>query len=174
MLSQKFFYPLYDQFDKDFFQKLILAVNEKYNFVGTLEDKRFFLKGLLCYQMLKDYRKPLFAVEKNLSKQTEIAKINNETKDMDFSLDFSWMVWTRDKEMGEIVKKIFNSDLEIIGNDQDYDEFILRYLISIWLIDWEGPLYVISKSVEEGVVKLRELNEILALWDFTKIFAQYK
>lgn len=55
--------------------------------------------------MLKDYRAPLYIIAKHLSKQTDISEINKENKEVDFSLDFSWMVWTRDKELGGIVKK---------------------------------------------------------------------
>ena len=77
----------------------------------------------------------------------------------------------RDKEMGRLAKKLFSSPLKIIGSARQFDEFVLRYLISIWLVDWEGPLYALLQSTKNGKANLNELNTILALWDFKKIFA---
>ena len=61
----------------------------------------------------------------------------------------------------------------MIGTDEEFNEFALRYLISIWLIDWEGPLYVLLQLTKKGIVNLHELNDVLSMWDFTKIFDNY-
>lgn len=174
MITQNFFYPLIDTFDKNFFASLKKAVKGKYNFVGTDTEKAFFVKSLLCFQMLKDYRAPLRAINDNLTKKTSLIIINDAIKSSKFVIDYSWAVWTRDKDMGRLAKKLFSSPLKIVGTDKEFDEFVLRYLISIWLVDWEGPLYALLQSTKNGKANLNELNKILALWDFTKIFASYK
>jgi len=174
MLTQNFFYPLIDKFDRNFFASLQKAVKENYVFVGTDEEKVFFVKSLLCFQMLKDYRAPLYAINDNLTKKTSIKVINDIIKSKEFAIDYSWAVWTRDKDMGRLAKKLFSSPLKIVGTDEEFNEFVLRYLTSIWLVDWEGPLYALLQSTKNGKANLNELNKILSLWDFTKIFATYK
>ena len=174
MITQKFFYPLIDEFDRNFFASLQKAVKERYIFVGDDDEKVFFAKSILCFQMLKDYRAPLYAINDNLAKKTSLKAINDIIKSKEFVIDYSWAVWTRDKDMGRLAKKLFSSPLEIIGTNEEFNEFVLRYLISIWLVDWEGPLYALLQSTKDGKVNLDELNKILSLWDFTKIFASYK
>jgi len=165
---------LIDDFDRIFFASLKKAVKGHYSFVGTDAEKVFFVKSLLCFQMLKDYRAPLHAINDNLTKKTSLKVINDAIKSNKFVIDYSWAVWTRDKEMGRLAKKLFSSPLEIVSTDKEFNEFVLRYLISIWLIDWEGPLYALLQSTKDGKANLDELNKILSLWDFTKIFATYK
>jgi len=174
MITQKFFYPLIDEFDRIFFASLKKAVKERYSFVGDDDEKVFFVKSILCFQMFKDYRVPLYTINDNLSKKTNLKAINNIIKSKEFVIDYSWAVWARDKDMGRLAKKLFSSPLEIIGTDEKFNEFVLRYLISIWLVDWEGPLYALLQSTKDGKANLVELNKILSLWDFTKIFATYK
>ena len=174
MLTQKFFYPLIDEFDRIFFANLQKAVKERYTFVGDDEEKVFFVKSLLCFQILEDYRLPLYAINDNLAKKTSLKFINDVIRSKEFIIDYSWAVWTRDKDMGRLAKKLFNSPLDIVGTDEEFNEFVLRYLISIWLVDWEGPLYALLQSTKDGKANLSELNQILSLWDFTKIFVSYK
>ena len=88
MLNQEFFYPLFGWFDKDFFRNLQKAVKEKYRFIGDNDDKIFFLKSLLCFQMIKNYRIPLYAVRKYLKSETDLEKLNKEIKSMDFKIDY--------------------------------------------------------------------------------------
>lgn len=174
MLRQELFYPLIDNFDKSFFTSLQKAVKDKYTFMWDLDEKIFFLKWLLCFQMLKDYRTPLYAIKDNLGENTDIKVINDIIKSKAFTIDYSWAVWNRDKDMGELVKRIFNSPLDIIGTNGEFNEFVLRYLISIWLVDWEWPLYALLQLTKGGEANLDKMNKILSLWDFTKIFASYK
>jgi len=173
MITQKLFYPLIDAFDRNFFANLKKAVKGKYTFVGDDNERVVFVKSILCFQILKDYRAPYRAINDNLMKKTNLKIINDAIKQKEFVIDYSWAVWRRDKKMGQLAKKLFNSPLKIIGSAQEFDEFVLRYLISIWLVDWEGPLYALLKSTQDGKANLGELNKILALWDFTKIFASY-
>ena len=123
--------------------------------------------------MLQDYRRPLQTVKKHLAKKTDLKTINKEIKSMDFKIDYSWAIRGRDKDMGQLAKKFFKSNPKIIGTDKEFNEFILRYLLSIWLIDWEGPLYALLLSTKNNIINLKELNDILALWDFTEIFTSY-
>lgn len=170
-LTQKFFYPLYKSFDTNFFASLQKAIKDKYSFIGDDRDKVFFAKSLLCLQMIKDYRAPLRTIKKNLAKKTDLKNINADIEASKFELDYSWAVWGHEKEMGRLAKKLLGSNLKIVGTDKEFDEFVLRYLISIWLVDWEGPLYALLVSTKNGKADLKEMNKILALWDFTKIFA---
>lgn len=163
-----------DAFDRIFFVSLKKAIKDKYSFVGSNAEKVFFVKSLLCFQMIKDYRAPLRAINDNLTKKTDLKVINDTISSNGFVIDYSWAVWTRDKEMGRLAKKLFSSPLKIVSTDKEFDEFVLRYLISIWLVDWEGPLYALLQSTKSGKANLSELNKILDLWDFTKIFASYK
>lgn len=173
MITRKFFYPLIDTFDRDFFASIKKAAKGQYTFIGDNAEKVFFLKSFLCFQMLKDYRAPLRAVNDNLTKKASLKTINDAIRSKEFIIDYSWAVWARDKEMGRLAKKLFSSPLKIIGSDRQFDEFVLRYLISIWLADWEGSLYALLQSTKNGKANLHELNKILALWDFTKIFVSY-
>ncbi len=173
-LTQKFFYPLVASFETDFFASLKKAVKNRYSFIGDDRDKVFFAKSLLCFQMTKDYRAPLKSIKKNLAKKTDLKTINADIKDSGFKVDYSWAVWKRDRIIGRLAKKLLGSKLKIVGTDKEFDEFILRYLISIWLVDWEGPLYALLISTKDGKADLKEMNKILALWDFTKIFAPKK
>ena len=175
MISQKFFYPLYKDFEKKHFAKLLDAVKKKYEFVGGKDDKIFFIKSLLYYQLItKDYRKILVILDKHLSPRTDIAKINSLIKQTRFETDLSWVKWLYEKEMIKLVNKLWRSkDMKIIGSSSQFNEFILRYLISIWLVDWAGPCFAVLKLNEKRILDLKKANKILSLWDFTKIFASY-
>lgn len=169
-LNESIFYPLYDDFDKDFFEKLKIAIKNKYSFKGDSEEKEYFIKTLLCLQMLKDYRAPLEAIAQNIQEEIDLKTINDQIRSKDYAIDSSWAVWKRDKIMGELAKKLYDSEIKIVGTDEGFDEFVLRYLVSIWLVDWEGPLYAILQLTKSGKINLRELNGLLKLWDFTRLF----
>jgi len=158
---------------QDFFNQLLIAIQKKYTFNGDNIEKSFFIKLLLCLQMLKDYRMPLLPINTNLMQNTNLKNINTIIKSKKLTIDYSWAVWKRDKIMGKLAKTLWNSDINIIGTNIEFNEFVLRYLISIWLIDWEGPLYAILQATKQGTVDLPQLNKILSLWDFTKIFINY-
>lgn len=169
--NQHLFYPLYKEFEQKHFKDLTVAVEQHYSFVGSEEDKEFFLKCLLCLQVSKDYRSPLAALSQNLTKETNVAVINEEVRNKGFEIDYSWALWLSEKEIGAMAEKLFSNKLEIIGTQDEYNEFVLRYLISIWLVAWEGPLYAVLKQIEKsGKADLKELNKIMSVWDFTEIF----
>ncbi len=172
MLSQKFFYPLYYDFDKRLFLKLKKGVKNKYQFIGTKKDKIFFIQCIFYYQLLnKDYRQQLKIISKNLKLKTDISNINKSIKNINFKKDFSWVVWKYEKEMAELASKFWkNRKIKLIGTDKQFNEFILRYLISIWLIDWSAPLYALLIETKSGTINLKNCNKILSYWDFTNIF----
>ena len=173
MISQKFFYPLYYYFDKKFFRKLNKAVREEYTFFGSEEDKVFFVKSLFYYQLInKKYRKSLKIIDDHLKPQTDIKKINQLIRLTEFKEDLSWVNWLNEKEMIKLVKKFWKrKQIKIVGTDKQFDEFILRYLISVWLVDWAAPLFALLRSTKDRVIDLEECNQIISFWDFTKIFA---
>lgn len=173
MISQKFFYPLYHDFDKQFFAKLNVAVKQQYSFAGSKQDKVSFVKSLFYYQLInKEYRKSLKIIHKHLAPQTDLKVINHSIKKTEFKKDLSWVTWLYEKEMIKLVDKFWHhNEVAIVGTDKQFDEFVLRYLVSIWLIDWIAPLFALLKSTEGGTINLTECNEIISFWDFTKIFA---
>lgn len=174
MIPQKFFYPLYALFDKKFFAKLNTAVKDKYIFVGSAEDKTYFVKSLFYHQLInKEYRKPLKMIYRHLKPQTNLKVINQLIESAEMKEDLSWVNWQNEKEMIKLATAFWRrKKVEIIGTDEEFNEFVLRYLISAWLIDWIAPLYALLKSTKGGKINLRECNEIISFWDFTKIFAK--
>ena len=169
-MKQGYFYPLYKPFDRQLFKKLQKAVKEKYKFTGNTKEKTFFIKCLFYYQLIRDYRAPLIIINKNLKKSTSLTKINQETKKVDFTLDLSWVNFKHEKEMVKYAQEFSKAKIKIIGTDPEFDEFVLRYLVSIWLADWQGPLFAMLQATKDKTVNLKTLNKLLELWDFTNIF----
>jgi len=176
MLPQKFFYPLYHDFEKRLFVKLLEAVEKQYEFVGSDQEKIFFIKTLFYYQLVnKDYRKHLRIIDKNLSPKTDIKKINGLVRKIKFEKDLSWITWLSEKDMIRLVDKFWHEKkVKLVGNNVEFNEFVLRYFVSIWLVGWAGPLYALLVATKDGVVNFKECNNILALWDFTRIFKDVK
>ncbi len=173
-MDEKLFYPLYKDFDKKFFRRLKFAVKNKYEFLGNDDEKSQFFTDLVVLQLIKDYRKHLEIVDKNLSINTSIERINEETKHINFDFDTSWVSFKHEQEIINLAKKMPVKKFVLDGTVQGFNEFVLRYLFSIWLVDWQGPLYAILKYIEnKKTIELKELNKILKLWDFTKIFKEY-
>jgi hypothetical protein len=171
-IRSTYFYPLYKKFEQEFFLKLRKAVEEKYHFVGKDEDKEYFIKTLLCFQVAKDYRTPLKSVKKHLASESDIAEINKLVKKQSFKIDTTWVIWKSDFELVVLAKKIYKTKLRINGTSDEFDEFVLRYLISAWLVAWQGPLFMILKNIMEnrGKANLKSLNDMMKKWDFTDIF----
>ncbi len=176
MLSQKFFYPLYHTFEQKLFVKLLGAVKKNYKFIGSDEEKIFFVKTLFYYQLInKDYRKHLHIIYRNLSPKTNIGKINELTRKIEFEKDLSWITWLFEKDMVKLVNKFWcRKKIKFVGNDAQFNEFILRYLVSIWLVGWAGPLYALLIATRDEEMDFKECNKILSLWDFTGVFKNYK
>jgi len=68
--------------------------------------------------------------------------------------------WVRDKE------------IDFIGSDKEFFEFILRFSLSQFLSFWQGPMLQMLITIKDlENVKLKELNDQLKIWDYTKIFS---
>jgi len=170
-MQEKHFYPLYKQFDRKFFGKLRLAIKNNYKFTGDQEDKRLFVKYLIYYQLnSKDYRQNLKIVNKQLKPITDIKKINRWIEKVKFNKDTSWAIFSIDKDLIKLAKKFYRSKTKLISAGKDYNEFILRYLVSLWLAGWQAPLYPLLIEMQTGKIDLKKLNKILSLFDLTKIF----
>ncbi len=170
--NENLFYPLYKPFDKEMFGKLKKTVSEGCEFEGSNGDKQYFVKALLVFQLIHDYRAQLEIVNRYLSKKVGLKQLNQEMQEFKFEIDRSWAVFKSQIEMIDNAKEVFSKDLTIMGNKFEYNEFVLRYLISIWLADWEGPLFAVLRKLKADnyTLKLNELNSLLSLWDFTSIF----
>ena len=172
-MDENFFYPLYKEFDNAFFSKLKVAVVKGVEFRGDDKEKERFIKDLLVLQLIQDYRKHLKIVYKSMyGSDVNISKINQATDRLNFDFDTSWAVFKVEQELVKMGKNLLKHDLKLEGSNRRFNEFILRYLISVWLVDWIGPLYAILKMIETNkyILNLREVNKLLALWDFTRIF----
>jgi hypothetical protein len=171
-MKDEYFYPLYEQFDKDFFNKLKLAIINGFVFSGTQEEKQQFIKDLLNLQLIKDYRKHLKIIFKHLDKKIDIAAINHDAVKVNFNFNNTRAKFKVEKELLVMGKRLAKADIRLEGSDKRFNEFLLRYLCSIWLVDWAGPLYAIFRKLgsDQYILDLREMNKILALWDFTGIF----
>jgi hypothetical protein len=173
-IDKNLFYPLYKEFDKEFFKSLLVGIEKKYSFIGSAEEKSIFFKNLLILQMLKDYRSPILAIKEGLKQETEIKSLNQIIESQNYRLDYSWANWGHEKEMGRFAEDLISNTLTLKGNQEQYDELVLRYLLSIWLVDWEGPLYALLKITHRGGEHtIEDLIRILELWDFTGIFKGY-
>lgn len=173
-MNENLFYPLYKDFDKKFFRKLKEATKNKYEFIGDDREKEKFLKDLIVLQLIKNYRKHLQVIDEYLLRQTDLLEINKQTRNLDFEFDTTWVTFKVEQELVDLARGLKTTELTLIGNDENYDEFVLRYLLSIWLVDWQGPLYAILKYIEnKKTIEIKELNKILKLWDFTEIFKDY-
>ncbi len=62
-------------------------------------------------------------------------------------------------------------DIQFIGNNDKIVEFVIRFLLSQLLQDWRGPLMaVLLECLQKKKVKIAKLNNLLKIWDYTKIF----
>jgi len=147
-MKEFYFYPLYKTKDRKYFKLLKLAVKERYHFIGNINEKIRFIKDILFLQLIKDYHSPLDIVFQNFIKETNLSSINQLIQETEFALDFSWVSFKHEREILERAQAFDKAEIMLIEKDGSFDEFVLRYLISIWLADWQGPLFAILRSVE--------------------------
>lgn len=172
-MNEQYFYPLYKEFDKNFFEQLKIAIEKQVQFKGSETDKQKFMKDLLMLQLIRDYRKHLKIIYKFLDQPyIEIPQINELTKANDFAFNTKWVIFKVEKDIISMAKRLKNQDIQIDGSNRQFDEFVLRYLATIWLVDWTGPIYAILKLLnnKKYIFDPREANRLLVNWDFTNIF----
>src|SRR3989344_752547 len=169
-------YPLYKEPDK-----VAYAILEKLGksklypkLVGSKDEINDFLKLLVVSQKMKDYRKFRdIALNEFKKKEANIPKILNESKNLEIprGIDESWAIFIQDKRLCELMDTFQDVKIQFVGNDNEVSEFFVRFLLSQLLQDWRGPLMaVLLECLPDKKVKIAKLNNLLKIWDYTKVF----
>jgi len=122
---------------------------------------------------MKDYRKFRdIALAEFKKEEISIRKIVTESKDLEIpkGIDESWAIFLQDKRLCELMDKLQDAKIEFIGNKDQISEFFVRFLLSQLLQDWRGLLMaVILECLQSKRVKIAKLNNLLKIWDYTRI-----
>ncbi|MBU0460723.1 MAG: hypothetical protein KJ597_01995 [Nanoarchaeota archaeon] len=169
-------YPLYKESDKVVYVLLEkLGKSKSYpKLLGSKDEIDGFLKLLILSQKMKDYRKFRdIALKEFKKKEANIPNILNESKNLEIlrGIDKSWAIFIQDKRLCELMDNFQDAKIRFIGTNGEVSEFFVRFLLSQLLQDWRGPLMaVILECLQDKKVKLSNLNNLLEIWDYTKIF----
>ncbi len=169
-------YPLYKEPDKVAYIILERLGKSKSHpkLVGSKEELNDFLKLLVISQKMKDYRKfRNIALNEFKKKEVSISKVLGESKNLEISkgIDKSWAIFTQDKRLCELMDDFQDARILFIGNDNEVSQFFIRFQLSQLLQDWRGPLMaVLLECLQDKNVKIAKLNNLLKLWDYTKVF----
>lgn len=169
-------YPLYKKSDKTAYFLLVkLAKTKKYlKIMGKQKEINSFLKLLILSQKMKNYR--VFrdlALPEFKKKTVNIRKILEKTKNIKITrgVDKSWTVFTQDIKLCQLLDKFQKSKIKFYDSNKEILEFVVRFLFSQLLQDWRGALMmVVLESLKMKKVKISKLNNLLKIWDQTKIF----
>lgn len=169
-------YPLYKEPDKVAYAILEkLGKSKSYpKLVGSKDELNGFLKLLVVSQKMKDYRKLRdIALNEFKKKEANIPKILDESKNLEIprGIDESWAIFIQDKRLCELMDNFQDAKIQFSGNDDEVSEFFVRFLLSQLLQDWRGPLMaVLLECLQDKKIKIAKLNNLLKIWDYTKIF----
>lgn len=169
-------YPLYKESDKATYTLLEkLGKSNKYpTLVGSKEEINAFLKLLVLSQKMKDYRKFRdIALNEFKKREVNIPTILKQSKNLEISsgIDESWAIFLQDKRLCELMDDFQDAKIEFIGNNEQISEFFVRFLLSQLLQEWRGPLMaMILECLQDKTVPISKLNNLLKIWDYTKIF----
>lgn len=169
-------YPLYKESDKVTYTLLEqLGKSKKYpTLVGSQDEINRFLKLLVLSQKMKDYRKFRdITLDEFKKDKADIKKLLDKSKDLEIhrGIDASWVILLQDKRLCELMDQFQDGKIELVGSNTEVVEFVIRFLFSQLLQDWRGPLMaVILECLPNKTVKISKLNNLLNIWDYTKIF----
>jgi len=114
--------------------------------------------------IFKEFKKGKVSITQLLAKGKEI--------NIPRGVDESWAIFTQDKRICELLDKFADMEIIFIGTTAEKLEFVKKYMLTQLLQDWRGPkLVVVIEAIECKQVNISELNKLLSLWDFTKIFS---
>ncbi len=169
-------YPLYKKSDKQAYSILgKIAKTKKYpKLKGSKEEINSFLKLLLQSQKMRKYRTFRDSVLTQFqNKEIDLKKILKENQNLKIPKGIvkSWVIFTQDKKLCELIDKVCDKKIEFQGNNKESIEFIIRFSLSQLLIDWRGPIMAtLLECLKNKKTKLSKLNNLLKTWDYTKIF----
>src|SRR3989338_4543962 len=153
-------YPLYKDSDKAAYSQLKdLAKAGKYpRLVGTPSARDYFLKFLILSQKIKDYRQFRDRIIKNISSgEINLTRLLGENEELDIpkGIDLSWVVFMQDRRLCELIDLFQGKVIKFEGQDQEYGEFVVKFLLTQLLTDWRGPLMlVVLEGLKEKTIKL--------------------
>ena len=166
-------YPLYKQSDKVAYLSLSKSKSHP-GLIGSKDEIGHFLKLLLLSQKMKDYRKFRDIALNEFNKTTaNIPQILNKSKNFKIikGVDKSWAIFKQDQRICELMDKFSDAKIQFTGTNKETAEFFKRFLLSQLLQDWRGPLIAtIGECLLNKKVKLSKLNQLLKIWDYTRIF----
>lgn len=169
-------YPLYKESDKTTYAILEkLGKLQKYPLlVGSKEEINIVLKLLVLSQKMKDYRKFRdITLGEFKKREANIPTILEQSKNIEIprGIDESWAIVGQDKRLCELMDVFQDTRIEFRGDNEQIGEFLARFLLTQLLQDWRGPLMaVILECLQDKTVLISKLNNLLKIWDYTKIF----
>lgn len=171
-------YPLYKNSDKVaylFLKKL--GKSKKYpQIIGPKDEVNSLLKLLILSQKTKDYRLFRDIVLTELKKEKfNLANILEQEKNIEISngIDESWAIFIQDKRICELIDDVRKTKIDFQGSNDEIVEFIVRFWLSQLLQDWRGPLMAVAlECLKNRKVNILKLNNLLKIWDCTKIFTK--
>src|SRR3989344_3963580 len=128
------------------------------------------------YPLYKEPDKVAYAILEKIGKSKLYPKlvgskeeINDFLKLLVVSQKMKYYRKFRDIALNEFKKK--EAKIQFIGNDDEVSEFFVRFLLSQLLQDWRCPLMaVLLECLQDKKVKIAKLNNLLKIWDYTKVF----
>jgi len=172
----EYFYPLYKDTDVTIYRTLVGFVNSRKipSFKGSQSERDKFIKLLILTGKIKDYR--LFRDEVLKALKTgvlDLKKLNEFGSKIDIpkGVDESWAIFIQDQRICYLLDELADHNVSFMGTDDEFFEFVLRYMLSQLLQDWRGSkMAVATERLKNKEIKLSHLNSVLSKWDFTKIF----
>jgi len=168
-------YPLYKEPDKVAYRILEKLGRTYPKLIGSKDEINGFLKLLVLSQKMKDYRKFRdIALHEFQKKEANIPKILDESQDLEIPRGVeSWAIFIQDKRLCELMDNFQDVKIQFLGDDNEVSEFFVRFLLSQLLQDWRGPLMaVLLGCLQDKEIKIAKLNNLLKIWDYTKIFSE--
>ena len=168
-------YPFWNKWNKDFYMFLVkLAKRPHPKIISTKNERNQFLKILFSSQKMKDYRAFFNTlIEEFQKKEFDISKIIDKSKYLEIpegKLD--WAIWQTDRRICEYIDEIRYKEIDFLGSDKEFFEFILRFSLSQFLSFWQGPMLHMLVTIKDvKKIRLKELNDQLKIWDYTEVFS---
>lgn len=123
---------------------------------------------------MEEYRKFSNIILAKLEKrEIDISQVLQESQNIEVpeGVIRSWAVFPEDEKICQMADEVLDSQVKFRGTKQEIAEFIIRFLLSQLLLAWKAPLVaVLSNCLDQGKVRVSELNRLLSNWDYTNAF----
>jgi hypothetical protein len=138
---------------------------------GTPAQINAFLNNLILNQRGRDWNRLFdFMLDELGLGYMDAEKINMMIRSRPLSA-FARPEIAQHAGLGQGMLSLERKPVTFIGTGQEAMEFLLRFLLSQTTGEWLGALHaVVRKCSGFQTVKLSELNRILTVWDYTRLF----